>query len=118
MLGRAPCRWQIGSPATARPLANEPFTPPKRRRPRLVASIPTFDPRLVSAQARLFGCPAPRKRIASSRSLVHTFVWCRGQHKRSTRRRRRARAAQTNEPQDATQAWRTTPTLVMMRRPC
>ena len=35
--------WYIGSPATARPLANEPFTPPKRRR-RLVrkSSMTTF----------------------------------------------------------------------------
>ena len=38
------------------------------------------------------GCPAQPKRIASSRSLVHTSVWYPGQHNRSTRRRRRSRA--------------------------
>ena len=40
---RNPSHWHIGSPATARPLANEPFAPPKRRR-RLVRknSMSTF----------------------------------------------------------------------------
>ena len=30
MLGRDPCRWQIGSPATARPLGKKPLTSSKR----------------------------------------------------------------------------------------
>ena len=39
--GSHPSQWHIGSPATARPLANEPFTPPTRRL-RLVRKTASF----------------------------------------------------------------------------
>ena len=44
------------------------------------------------SQASISAAQTQRKRIASSRSLVHTSVWCRGQHKRTKSRRRRAHA--------------------------
>ena len=51
--------WYIGSPATARPLANEPFAPPKRRR-RLVRGCKFGFPDLPpSRRRRIVRAPQP-----------------------------------------------------------
>ena len=62
MLGLATSHWHIGSPATARPLANEPFAPPKRRL-RLVRKSATLAlPGETSARpGSILCCPSQRK---------------------------------------------------------
>jgi len=53
--------WYIGSPATSRPLANEPSAPPKRRR-RLVRGCKFGFPARASSQLELdLAAQTPRK---------------------------------------------------------
>ena len=62
MLRFATSQWHMGSPAPARPPANEPFTPPKRRR-RLVRKSATLAlPGETSARpGSILCCPSQRK---------------------------------------------------------
>ena len=97
---RARC-W--GSRATGASAALPPLAPPgagamsplcrrsagEASRKKLNDGLPRGE---TQARARLSAAHSPRKRIASSRSLVHTSVWYRGQHKRTKSRRRRARS--------------------------
>ena len=93
--------WYIGSPATARPLANEPFAPPKRRRRLVRGCTIGFLPCLTSQPGLIFGCPnAAQRQGRAKRSLYPPSRGARGSlgRRRAAAARARTHKAARKQP--------------------